>query len=585
MFTSIRLRIATSFVIIIITTIGLLSLYLVHFIQANYIAGLEKQLTEQAYLINDASEPYLLAGELEDIEELTERLGKKIGTRITIIDLEGVVLGDSDENLATMENHGNRPEVIGALAGDITRSVRYSITLKCDMMYVAVPIIADGLILGVCRVSLPLTSIQEALAHINRTIGGAAGIAILATITVSALVSTAITRPLKKVTYMAKKLAEGDLDQTIRVNSRDEMSELARAFNKMVFKLKEMMGLLRDEHDRMAAIIENAADGVLVVNAEGKVTMVNRAAALILDINEKASLGRPFIELVRDHEITDVLYKCLSTGMPQKGLIETEPGKKLLGVIATPLGEDSGSIVLLQDLTELHRLERIRSDFIANIYHELSTPLTSLKLMTETLQAGEIEKDSKATGFLERIDAEVNRLVYMVKELGDLSRIENGSEKLELAPVDITELISQVADRLAAQLKRADIDLELVYSPGLPQVQVDSRKVEQVLINLLHNAIKFTPAGGSIKIIAAVENGEMCLSVVDNGVGIPQNDLSRIFERFYKVDKARSSFGTGLGLAIVKHIVEGHGGRVWVESTEGKGSSFTFCLPLVPVEQ
>jgi two-component system phosphate regulon sensor histidine kinase PhoR len=193
-------------------------------------------------------------------------------------------------------------------------------------------------------------------------------------------------------------------------------------------------------------------------------------------------------------------------------------------------------------------------------------------------------EDSTAIGFVKKIDTELDRLVQMVKELGELSSIETGSETLELAPVDVTELISQVAGRLAAQLKRADINLELAFSPGLPRVRVDSRRVEQVLVNLLHNAIKFTPAGGNIKIIAKVENEELCISVVDTGVGIPQTELSRIFERFYKVDRARSSTGSGLGLAIVKHIVEAHGGRVWVESKEGKGSSFTFCLPLVPVE-
>jgi two-component system, OmpR family, phosphate regulon sensor histidine kinase PhoR len=585
MFTSIRLRIATAFLILIITTIGSLSLYLVRFVEDNYLASLEKQLEEQAYLINDASEPYLLAGKLEDIRELVVRLGEKVGTRITIIDLEGKVLADSDEDPTAMGNHGNRPEVIGALAGDISRSIRYSITLNCDMMYVAVPIATDDQMLGVCRVSLPLTSIQGALTHISRTIVGGAVIAIIVTIILALSVSTAIIRPLKRVTYMAGQLAEGNLDQTILVRSRDELSDLARAFNKMASKLKENMGLLRAEHDRMTAIIENAADGVLIVTTEGEVTMVNHTAALILDIDEKGALGRPFIELVRDHEISDVLHKCLSTEKPQRGLIETEPGKKLLGVIATPLGKDIGNIVLLQDLTEIKHLERVRSDFIANIYHELSTPLTSLKLLAETLQAKGIMEDSKAIGFVKKIDAEVDRLIQMVNELGELSRIENVSETLELAPADIAELTSQVADRLAAQVKRVGINLELVFSRELPQVWVDRRRVEQVLVNLLHNAIKYTPAGGSIKVTATVENKELCLSVVDTGVGIPQDDLSRIFERFYKVDKARSGAGTGLGLAIVKHIVEAHGGRIRVESKEGKGSNFTFCLPLANMKK
>jgi two-component system phosphate regulon sensor histidine kinase PhoR len=584
MFSSIRLRITTAFVILIITVIGVLSLYLVNYTRGNYLSNLELQLANQAYLIADESESYLLAGESDDINKLAVRLGDKIGTRITVIGQDGIVLGDSDEDPFTMDNHSNRPEVIGALAGDITSSIRYSITLNCDMMYVAVPIAADSQVLGVCRVSLPLTMIEEFMTHSSRTIGGGAAIAIIVAIVIAVGISRAISEPLRDVTRMARRMAEGDLDQKIVVRSRDEVSELAKTFNQMALKVKDMMGLLSDEHGRMVAIFNNVADGILVVDGEGVVTMVNRTACGILNISGEMAQGRPFIEIVRDHEIVAILNKCLSTGQSQRGLVEMEPGKKFLGVISTSLEGQSGAVVLLQDLTEMHRLERVRRDFIANISHELRTPLTSLKLLVETVQDNGIEGDKKAGDFLGKMDHEVDRLVQMVNELGELSLIESGSEKLKLESFDMSELVLLVTERIKGMAKRAFIDIDLDITAGLPEVMADRGRVEHVLLNLIHNALKFTPPHGNIKVSTIADNKEILVSVADTGVGIPSDELSRIFERFYKVDRSRSGTGTGLGLSIVKHIVEAHGGRVSVESTEGKGSTFTFSLPVVNSE-
>ena len=580
MFSSIRLRIITAFVILIITVIGVLSLYLVNYTRGNYLSNLELQLANQAYLIADESESYLLAGESDDINELAVRLGDKIGTRITVIGQDGIVLGDSDEDPFTMDNHSNRPEVIGALAGETTRSIRYSITLNCDMMYVAVPIATDSQVLGVCRVSLPLTMIEEFMTHISRTIGGGAAIAIIVAILVAVGISRAISEPLRDVTGMAKRLAEGDLDQKIVVRSRDEISELAKAFNQMALKVKDMMGLLSAEHGRMVAIFNNVADGILVVDGDGVVSMVNHTACSILNINGDEAQGRPFIEIVRDHEIVAILNKCLSTGQSQRGLVEMETGKKFLGVISTSLKGQSGALVLLQDLTEMHRLEKIRRDFTANVSHELRTPLTSLKLLVETLQDSEVNGDNKANDFLGKIDQEVDRLVQMVNELGELSIIESGREKLDLESIDVLELVLMVTERIRGMADRALIAIDVDVTSGLPELLADRRRIEQVLLNLIHNALKFTPPHGNIKVSAKADNKEMLISVADTGVGIPAGELSRIFERFYKVDRSRSGVGTGLGLPIVKHIIEAHDGRVSVESTEGKGSTFTFTLPV-----
>jgi two-component system phosphate regulon sensor histidine kinase PhoR len=579
-FRSIRWRLATAFIVLIIVCIGGLSAYLVHFVRGNYLSNLESQLTSQAQLVGDAGASYLASGQTEGIDTLAKRLGKQIDARITIIDESGTVLGDSDKNPAAMENHGNRPEVIEALSSGVGTGIRYSTTLGCDMMYVAVPVAVNGEVVGISRVSLPLTEINESLAHLSRTIIGGAAIAAIIAILLAIQISKTTTEPVKKLTQMSKRMAEGKLDQKIRVSSKDEVGDLAEAFNQMAAKLKEMVSLLSTERDRMSAILSNMPDGILVVDGEGRVAMINRAVEGMFQSSADKALGHTLIEVVRDHEIDDILQKCLRTGEQETGLVETEAGKQFLGVIATPLSGQSGCVVLLQDLTNLRRLETVRRDFVANISHELRTPTASLKILAETLHSGAIDDPAVAKDFLEKMNVETDRLVQMVNELSELSRIESGEASVKTEPIDIGEVATRVVERLEAQADRAGLSVARHIPSELPKALADKEKVEQVLVSLLHNAIKFTPSGGGINLSAEVQGDNVLISVVDTGVGIPADDLPRIFERFYKADKARAGGGTGLGLAIGKHIVEAHGGKIWAESIEGKGSTFTFTLPI-----
>jgi two-component system phosphate regulon sensor histidine kinase PhoR len=298
----------------------------------------------------------------------------------------------------------------------------------------------------------------------------------------------------------------------------------------------------------------------------------------MFQLSQDEALGHTFIEVVRDHEIDSILQRCRKMAEQQTGLVETEPGKQFLGAIAAPLGD--GSLVLLQNLTELRRLETVRRDFIANISHELRTPVASLKALSETLQEGAIDDPAVAKDFLNKINTETDRLAQMVNELGELSRLESGELSLELEPIAVAEIVEEVTEMLKAQVDRAGLSLGVDIPPNLPEAQGDRERLEQVLVNLLHNAIKFTPSGGRIYLSAKAEGGNVLISVADTGVGIPADDLSRIFERFYKADKARAGGGTGLGLAIARHIIESHGGKIWAESIEGKGSTFTFTLPI-----
>ena len=580
MFRSIRWRIGIVFAVLIIACISGLGAYLSHLTRDDHLDTLRTQLADQALLIGDSSAPYFAGNQTESLEALAQRLGEQIDARITIINKDGVVLGDSEEDPATMDNHANRPEVIEALSQETGSSIRYSSTLGYSMMYVAVPITSNGGVVGVARVALPLTQIDKSLQHINRVIIIGAVIAAVIAILLAFQILRITTEPVKKLTHLSRKMAQGELDQEIQITSRDEVGELARAFNQMAARLKEMVALITNERDRMATILSNIDDAILMVDGDSKITTMNRAAENIFQISEKKALGHTFIEIVRDHELNGLLQRCLSTRKQQTGAVEIKPKKQFLSIIATPLPRDGGCLVHIQDLTELRRLEMIRQDFVSNISHELRTPIASVKALAETLNEGAIEDPSVAKDFLSRINAEADKLAQMVQELGELSRIESGEAPLQKRRINIADAIGHAVDRLRAQADRAGLNLDFVIPTTLPEVLADEARVEQVLVNIIHNAIKFTPSGGRISISAKAKDNDILVSVADTGIGISPDDLPRIFERFYKADKSRSGGGTGLGLAIAKHIVEAHGGRIWAESTEGRGSIFNFTLPL-----
>ena len=580
MFRSIRWRIAAAFAVLLVVCIGGLSAYLSHFFRDNYVDNLRTQLTDQAKLVGDASEPYFLAGDAGELDAMAKRLGEQINARVTIIGSDGTVLGDSEEDPATMDNHSDRPEVIQALAGGTGSDIRRSQTLGYDMMYVAAAVALGGETVGVARVSLPLTEINAAMGHINLVVALGALIAAALGILLAFQISRITVDPVKKLTSASKDMAEGNLTQEIVATSRDEVGDLARAFNRMAAKLKEAMALVTAERDRMAIVLASMGDAIFVVDREGKVTMTNKAADKVLQVPRDSVIGRHFIEAVRDHEIDAFVQDCLAKREQQTGLVELRAKKSLLGIIATPFPEDTGCLVLIQDLTELRRLETVRRDFIANLSHELRTPITSLKALGETLRDGAIDQPSVARDFVSRMNVEVDRLAQMVQEMGELSRIESGEAPLRKAATNLAEVVALAVERLKAQSERAGLKMVIQVSSGLPRVSADEARIEQVLVNLIHNAIKFTPPGGRIAVSAKAEGDKFIVSVSDTGVGISTDDLPRVFERFYKADRARVGGGTGLGLAIAKHVVEAHGGKIWVESVEGKGSTFSFTLPL-----
>ena len=361
-------------------------------------------------------------------------------------------------------------------------------------------------------------------------------------------------------------------------------ARLAPADRPVLDALAHVTATLRDriataEQQRDVAL-SRVSDGVIVTDSHVVVQFVNRTQADRLRLPQQRLVGRSLIEVLHDHEVDEAARLCLSTGAEQRTTVEVGPDKRYIHVSATPLGGGAGCVIVLQDRTEVRRLERVRREFVANISHELRTPLATLKLLSETLVMGDGEDPVIVKDYLGRIEVEVDRLAQMVEELGALSLIETGQVVLEREPVHIDALVRRAVERLEAQASRSGLTVTVDVPEDMPQPYGDEHRLEQVLVNLLHNAIKFTPTGGRIRVSVTCADGAVKVSVQDTGMGIAEDDLDRIFERFYKSDKSRSGTGTGLGLAIARHIVELHGGRIWAESAEGKGATLLFTLPL-----
>jgi two-component system phosphate regulon sensor histidine kinase PhoR len=393
-----------------------------------------------------------------------------------------------------------------------------------------------------------------------------------------------------------QRLAAGDYTARADLLAGGELSQLSRAVNRLAERNERQMRLRKRERDRLETVLHSTSDGVIMLDRRGYVAQINPAAERLLRLSAAKAIHQSFVQIVRDYRVADVWQQCVQQGQEQIATVEVSSGF-FLRIHVTPLrkGAAGGFLVLLQDLSHLYRLEAVRRDFISNISHELRTPLASIKALVDTLRDGALTDPPAAEHFLGRMEIEVDSMTQMVQELLDLSRIESGQAPLRLFPAAVATLIEPAVERLRAQATRAGLTLTVVLPADLPadlpQVMVDADRIRQVVINLVHNAIKFTPAGGFITVTARAgrEGGResVVVSVADTGMGIPAEDVARIFERFYKADRARSGGGTGLGLAIAKHTIQAHNGRLWVESTEGKGSTFSFTLPLVnlPITQ
>ncbi len=356
------------------------------------------------------------------------------------------------------------------------------------------------------------------------------------------------------------------------------IESLSNAISSLRSTFHLQLSTLNAETARLSTVLEQLTDGVLITDANGSIQFANPAAQKLFETSDV--LGRSITEVVRNHQLVDAWRRCQQTREVQSESVELPARRQFLQLIAIPDTHADGTLLLAQDLTRVRRLETVRRDFISNVSHELRTPLASLKALTETLQSGALSDPEAGPRFLGRISTEVDALTQMAQELLDLSRIESGQVELILAPLAPKSLITSAADRMRMQAERAGLKLSVMCGDNLPNIRADKSRLEQVLVNLIHNAVKFTKPGGEISVETESAVGGVRFAVRDSGIGIPAESLSRIFERFYRVDKSRTGSGTGLGLSISKHIIEAHGGKIWAESDERRGSVFYFLIPL-----
>ncbi|MEA3339754.1 MAG: ATP-binding protein [Chloroflexota bacterium] len=582
MFRSIRWRIAVPYVILILLAMASLVIYLSDLLRDAHLADLEAKLAAEARLIKDVLASSFAWDEPGgDLDPVARHYADLLDARVTFIGADGVVLGESHDDRTQMDNHLYRPEVQQALATGQGSSIRYSRTVRYEMMYVAVPVTLEGRVRGIARVALPLREIEANVARLRWAVLSAALLTALGAALLAVLIAERTARPVRELTQVVQRMTEGDLSARLLPLTRDEVGTLTRAFNQMSDRLRGTVNKLVEERGRLVAVLDNMANGVVITNGDGRVRLINPAAIRLLGVVEETALGRPLAQVARDYRIIDLWQQCCERNEEQFELVEMSRQGPFLQTIATPL-RDAGPracLVILQDLTQIRRLETVRRDFISNISHELRTPLASLKALADTLRDGALEDPPAARRFLDRIDVEVDALTQIVRELLELSRIESGQVPLHLEPTPVADVVLPPVERLRPQAERADLNLIVSLPPDLPPILADAERLQQAITNLVHNGIKFTPPEGQVTISAVASGDKVTISVRDTGVGVPADDLPRIFERFYKADRARSGGGTGLGLAIAKHIIQAHDGRLWAESVEGRGSTFYVALP------
>jgi len=578
---SIYWKITLPLVVLVLVILSFLGFFMVDSVRSIQLENLRLNLVREARLVADNTLPYLDPLSMENIQALAQTSGDEIEARVTIISLDGTVLGDSWESPSQMENHSSRPEVQEALASGTGVSTRFSVTTGQTMMYVAVPIKYQGNTVGVSRVAWPLTAVNSSVNRAIRTIAWSLAAAALLVILATFFITRRITRPIRQATRAAMRISSGQFDRQIEIRSRDELGQLGRAFNRMSDNLQEMMASLAEERNKLFTVLATMADGVIMTDSAGKVLLANPAAGALFNFQVEKALDKPLIEVILNYQVEETVKQCLASGQKVNSQVDTTSGQ-FLRVLAVPLktAKISGVLLLFQNLTELRSLQTLRREFVGNISHELRTPLAAIKAIVETLQDGAIQDSAVAQDFLIKVNAEVDSLTQMVNELIELSRIETGKTDLNFESLNLNEIAEETWRRLSPQAERKPVTLVSDLQKDLPPVQADRERIQQVFTNILHNAIKFTPPDGYIKIITRSAEDAVTVRISDTGIGISQKDIPRIFERFFKADKSRTGEGSGLGLAIAKHIIQAHHGKIWVESQEGKGSTFSFSIPV-----
>ncbi len=577
-----------AYLVVIVVALGALSWFYSRALHDFYYQQAENSLQARAILLQELVRGGFTAAEGPRLERLCRELGERTATRFTIIRPDGTVLGDSQEDPQRMENHAGRPEVQTALvAGRVGTSIRYSRTLSREMMYVAVPVREQGEVTGVVRAAMAVDAISATLRGLYLRVALAGLAVVLITALVSLWLSRRISRPLEEMTRGAARFANGDLGERLALSGSAEIDALALAMNQMAVQLGDRISAVVNQRNEQEAMLASMVEGMLAVDTEERILRINRAAETLLGIRSGQVLGRRLQEVVRKADLQRFVARTLASREPVEGdLTLHDQQERFLQAHGTLLrgagGEILGALIVVNDITRLRRLETLRRDFVANVSHELKTPITAIKGCVETLLDGAVADPEAGRRFLEIIARQGERLNAIIDDLLTLSRIEQEAEKhdipLQVGP--IRDVIQAAIQSCSVSAAARSVTLEIDCPEPFPAA-ISPPLLEQALVNLIDNAVKYSDDGGKILISARRAGAETVIEVRDWGCGIPREHLARLFERFYRVDKARSRKvgGTGLGLAIVKHIVQAHRGRVDVESTPGAGSVFTIVLP------
>ena len=583
---TLRGRLALSFMALAAVVFALLGFYLYHAFLRYDIDSTRERLVAEAHLVQRLlpAPPWTAAPSLQ---HSVDALDTQIGARLTLIDPNGAVLADSRADETTMENHSGRPERVQALAEGLGSSVRLSATLHLNFLYVALP---AGPPAGhwVLRLAEPLTVAQQAAHELRRVLLAAFLVAALVIFLVSVRVADTVTRPLQRLVAVARRVARGDLTARLEGPLPDEVGLLGEVFNSAVERLAALLETSQREAHRYAALLEQMSDAVVVVDSDGRVQLSNRVFAETFGLDRDWAASRHVQEVTLNYDLSALLVRALEQAATQHGEIAlVRPQPRALYAAVTPLTDDQGRLVgaiaLLRDLTELQRAEQVRRDFVANASHELRTPAAAIRALAEVLADGALRDAVRGPRFVDQIVGESDRLTRLLDDMLTLTRVERGAELLHAQSVPAAEALASALARVEplAAARAVTLSREVGETDTL---HADPAGLQTALLNLLDNAIKYTPEGGQVALRGRAVPGGYEISVADTGPGIPAEHLSRIFERFYRVDKARdrATGGTGLGLAIVKHLAEAHGGRVTVHSELGHGSTFTVFFPAPP---
>lgn len=583
-------RLFGTFGILWLVFVGVLGLLITHRAEQQFLDVVENELRAKAVLLH-ALLRTRLADDLAVLQHRLEAFREKEATRITLLARDGTVLADSDRDPRkfTLENHRDRPEVQDAQRHGLGMArARYSSTVEQDMMYLALRLDPEAGGVAVVRVALPLTKVQEQPAELGRLVWSTALMLGSVGLVLSYWLARRAARPLQELTTGAQQIAAGNYGRKVYVTTKDEVGTLAGAFNAMSESLAEQFTRLAEERQQLRAILGGMVEGVIAIDAEQRVLFANERAGQMLEFQAQSAGGRKLWEIVRRRGLQNAVEEAFRTPEPIKMELNWNGhGVRFLTVYATQLaaGPSGGAVLVLHDTSELRRLERLRQEFVANVSHELKTPLAVVKACVETLLEGAVLDPEHRGPFLERIAEQAERLHALILDLLSLARIESGEEAFTFEEVELARLVAACLKRHQARAEAQGQTLHAVPPAGHSlSAWADEEAVAQILENLVDNAVKYTPRGGQIWVRWRLDDDHVQLEVEDTGIGISARDLPRIFERFYRVDKARSRElgGTGLGLSIVKHLTQAMHGTVTAASQPGQGTTFLVRLPTRP---